>query len=87
MISHIPTDDAIEMLLQTLDEYVLPERIMFKLFVYQEKSGRYDSAENTLFELIETYVTQRDMVEEGLAFPRTVAAKKRLRIAGWWFAA
>ncbi|MCO5183999.1 MAG: DUF6483 family protein [Anaerolineae bacterium] len=67
-LTHIPTDDAIEMLLQTLDEYVLPERIMFKLFVYQEKSGRYDSAENTLFELIETYVTQRDMVEEGLAF-------------------
>lgn len=67
-LTHIPTDDAVETLLHLLNDYRLPERIMFKLFTYLEKSGRYDSAEDTLFELIEAYVTQHDMIEEGLAF-------------------
>jgi hypothetical protein len=67
-LTHIPTDASIETLTVRLDDYVLPFSIVYKLFTYREKSGRYDSAEDTLYELLDEYVSEQDMAEEGLAF-------------------
>jgi hypothetical protein len=67
-LTHIPTDSNIETLLNALDEYELPVAIVQRQFAYYEKAGNYAAAENTLYELMEEYNTEEDMVELGMAF-------------------
>lgn len=57
-----------EELLNKLEDYELPLSMKEKLFPYFEQIGKYDKAEDILFEVIEADTTNKAFVERGLAF-------------------
>lgn len=57
--------DEIELLIGKVSSYELPAGLKMKLFRYYEILGRFDIAENTLFEIVEQ---DPGFVEEGLRF-------------------
>ncbi len=84
---HIPADadlyKDIEQLLKKLEDYELPLPLKNKLFAYYELSGQYARAEDTLFDLMETYGAdkageiddKRELIERGRAFYTRLQAK------------
>ena len=62
----------IEELLNKLEDYELPIAMQEKLFPYYEQIGRYDKAEDILFEVIEA---NSSFFERGLAFYRRLRTK------------
>ena len=65
----------IEELLNKLEDYELPLFMKEKLFPYYEQIGKYDKAENILFEIVEADTANNVIVERGLAFYRRLRAK------------
>ena len=61
-------DATVDALIEELKEYQLPTQTVTELFNYYEKTGQFDLAEDTLYELIDNHITNNNMVEEGLAF-------------------
>jgi len=59
---------AVQDLLGKLEEYELPDTIKSKLFAYYEHIGQYGKAEDTLYELLEPDRSNREMLEQGVAF-------------------
>lgn len=57
-----------EDILNKLEEYELPQKAKNKLFRYFEMGGRYDKAENILFEMVEGNAAGQELVEQGIAF-------------------
>jgi tetratricopeptide (TPR) repeat protein len=60
--------DEINDLLDKLEEYELPVKTKSMLFPYYELSGKYDQAENILFELIENDPSNNAIRNQGRAF-------------------
>ena len=58
----------IEELLNKLEDYELPLSMKEKLFPYYEQIGKYDKAEDILFDLIEVDTADTAFFESGLAF-------------------
>jgi len=67
-LSNAHLDGRIDTLVAMMNAYVLPEKTMLKLMEYYEKTTRFDKAENILFELLEEYITEANMVQHGLKF-------------------
>jgi len=57
--------DKVENIIKLLVPVGIPARLKKKLFGYYESLGKFDKAENTLFELIEEDIS---LVEEGMKF-------------------
>ncbi len=64
-----------EELFNKLEEYELPLQIKSKLFSYYEQVGRYDKAENILFEIIEGDGVAKEQFDRGRAFYTRLAKK------------
>jgi tetratricopeptide (TPR) repeat protein len=73
-ILHEPIDRDSELfqsadeLIDKLSAYEIPQALKQQIFAYYEHAGRYDKAENTLFELLETTPTAQQVVEQGQSF-------------------
>ncbi|GAC1426436.1 MAG: DUF6483 family protein [Ktedonobacteraceae bacterium] len=67
--------EDIEELLHQLDDYELPFSTKEKLFPYYEQIGKYDKAEDILFEVIEANTAGNAFFERGLAFYRRLHTK------------
>ena len=65
----------IEELLNKLEDYELPLLTKEKLFPYYEQIGKYDKAENILFEVIESDTATTAFFERGLVFYRRLRTK------------
>ncbi len=65
----------IEELLNKLEDYELPLSMKEKLFPYYEQIGKYDKAEDVLFELIEADTANTAFFERGQAFYKRLRAK------------
>ncbi|HLZ56550.1 MAG TPA: DUF6483 family protein [Ktedonosporobacter sp.] len=59
---------AAENLIDKLEEYELPNATKSKLFAYYEHIGQYGKAEDTLYELLESDQTNRELIEQGRDF-------------------
>ena len=64
--------DEIELLIGKLSSYELPLRLKVKLFRYYEAVGKFDSAENTLFEIADA---DHEFAEEGRKFYERLRSK------------
>lgn len=62
------TIQVVQDLIDALDAYELPTNVKERLFAYHEQGGRYDQAENVLFELLEETPKDNDLLERGRAF-------------------
>lgn len=58
----------IQELLNKLEDYELPLSMKEMLFPYYEQTGKYDKAENVLFEILEADTAKSVYVERGKAF-------------------
>ncbi len=58
----------IEELLNKLEDYELPLSMKEKLFPYYEHIGKYDKAEDVLFEVIDANTANNAFFEQGIAF-------------------
>ncbi len=67
--------DDIEELLNKLEDYELPLSMKEKLFPYYEQIGKYDKAEDILFDLIEADTARNAFFERGRAFYKRLRAK------------
>jgi len=65
----------IQELLNKLADYELPISTQEKLFPYYEHTGKYDKAEDVLFELIEASTEKSVFIEQGRAFYARLEAK------------
>jgi len=65
----------IEELLNKLEDYELPLSMKEKLFPYYEHVGKYDKAEDILFEVIEANTANNTLFERGLAFYERLRTK------------
>ena len=65
----------IEELLNKLEDYELPLSMKEKLFPYYEHIGKYDKAEDTLFEMLDTDTANNAFLERGLAFYKRLRTK------------
>ena len=65
----------IEELLNKLEDYELPLSMKEKLFPYYEHIGKYDKAENVLFEVLEVDTANTALFERGLAFYKRLRTK------------
>lgn len=59
---------SVDELLEKLSEYELPDMLKEKLFAYYEHIGKYDKAEDTLFELLATAPARLQLREKGQDF-------------------
>jgi len=59
---------AVQDLLGKLEDYELPNAIKSELFAHYEHIGQYGKAEDTLYELLEPDRSNREMLEQGVAF-------------------
>jgi hypothetical protein len=60
--------DAIPVLVEQLEEYVLPYDVTEMLWSYHEQTGDYARAENRLYELLELHEPDESILSEGIAF-------------------
>ena len=67
--------DDIEELLHKLEDYELPLATKEKLFPYYEQTGKYDKAEDVLFEALEDDAANIALLERGVAFYRRLLTK------------
>ncbi len=65
----------IQELLNTLSDYELPISTQEKLFSYYELTGKYDKAEDVLFEIIAANTEKSAVIEQGRAFYARLEAK------------
>ncbi len=65
----------IEELLNRLEDYELPLSMKEKLFPYFEQIGRYDKAEDILFEVVEADAANKAIFERGLSFYNRLRTK------------
>jgi len=65
----------IQELLNTLSDYELPISTQEKLFSYYELTGKYDKAEDVLFEIIAASTEKSAVIEQGRAFYARLEAK------------
>jgi hypothetical protein len=65
--------DEIELLIGKVSSYEIPVRLHEKLFRYYEALGRYDKAENLLFEILQH---EQGFVGDGIRFYERLRAKK-----------
>lgn len=65
----------IEELLNKLEDYELPLSMKEQLFPYYEYVGRYDKAEDVLFELIEADTANTAFFDRGVAFYKRLRSK------------
>ena len=70
----------IQELLNKLEEYELPIEIQEKLFSYYENVGKYDKAEDVLFDVLDTHSTNGEMIERGRAFYTRLQARSDVEL-------
>ena len=70
----------IQELLNKLGEYELPIEIQEKLFSYYENVGKYDKAEDVLFDVLDTHSTNGEMIERGRAFYTRLQARSDVEL-------
>ncbi|HTY59644.1 MAG TPA: DUF6483 family protein [Bacteroidota bacterium] len=65
-------DEAVESLLALLAAYALPSPLLEKVMAWHEAEGRFDKAENILFDIV---AAVPEFAEEGLRFYRRLLGK------------
>jgi len=70
----------IQELLNKLGEYELPIEIQEKLFSYYENVGKYDKAEDVLFDVLDTHSANGEMIERGRAFYTRLQARSDVEL-------
>lgn len=65
--------DEIELLIGKVSSYEIPVRLQSKLFRYYEVLGRFDKAENLLFEILQH---EQEFIVEGIRFYERLRTKK-----------
>lgn len=70
----------IQELLNKLGDYELPIEIQEKLFSYYENVGKYDKAEDVLFDVLDTHSANGEMIERGRAFYTRLQARSDVEL-------
>lgn len=65
-----PAIQRTDTLITDLESFDLPKETLVRLFRYRAAAGRFDHAENTLFDLLERWSADDALIDEGTSFYR-----------------